>query len=239
MDQCTANDWGLRSRRYRGIYGVALVLHGDVSAEIRWIKQAIWRREQEGYLTLADWYRTVLCARFFFEIISGREKPPARVLARNMLTLVGVTFTAQKRICALVKQVRQNPQFDQNGHHIGQMRNRSWACSLSCQEEARALATQHLAEAKRIVSQFGPSPMLAKIDAALGGILPDWQLAPSRRHDPQRTLCPRRARDGCDRRFRRNCNALCYDRFTSIPAGRNAQIAALFAIERPSAAQRR
>jgi hypothetical protein len=167
MDQCTANDWGYALAGTEGIYGVALVLHGDVSAGIRWIKQAIWRREQEGYLTLADWYRLFLC-EVFLEIISGREKPPARVLARNMLTLVGVTFTAQKRICALVKQVRQNPQFDQNGHHIG--RCEMILGLLFKAKKKRALAIQHLAEAKRIASQFGPSPMLAKIDAALADL---------------------------------------------------------------------
>jgi class 3 adenylate cyclase len=167
MDQCTANDWGYALAGTEGIYGVALVLHGDVSAGIRWIKQAIWRREQEGYLTLADWYRLFLC-EVFLEIISGREKPPARVLARNMLTLVGVTFTAQKRICALVKQVRQNPQFDQNGHHIG--RCEMILGLLFKAKKKRALAIQHLAEAKRIASQFGPSPMLAKIDVALADL---------------------------------------------------------------------
>jgi len=30
-----------------------------------------------------------------------------------------------------------------------------------------ALALEHLTEAKRIVSQFGPTPILARIDAAL------------------------------------------------------------------------
>jgi hypothetical protein len=30
-----------------------------------------------------------------------------------------------------------------------------------------ALAVQHLTEAKRIASQFGPTPMLARIDAEL------------------------------------------------------------------------
>ena len=34
-------------------------------------------------------------------------------------------------------------------------------------KKKRALAIHHLAEAKRIASQFGPTPMLAKIEAAL------------------------------------------------------------------------
>ena len=28
---------------------LALVLHGDIGAGIRWMEQAIWRREHEGY----------------------------------------------------------------------------------------------------------------------------------------------------------------------------------------------
>jgi hypothetical protein len=34
-------------------------------------------------------------------------------------------------------------------------------------KKKRALAVQHLTKAKRIASQFGPTPMLARIDAEL------------------------------------------------------------------------
>ena len=34
-------------------------------------------------------------------------------------------------------------------------------------KKKRALALQHLTEAHRIISQFGQTPMLARIDAAL------------------------------------------------------------------------
>ena len=34
-------------------------------------------------------------------------------------------------------------------------------------KKKRALAVQHLNEAKRIEAQFGPTPMLARIDTAL------------------------------------------------------------------------
>ena len=34
-------------------------------------------------------------------------------------------------------------------------------------KKKRALAVQHLTEAQRIISQFGQTPMLARIDAAL------------------------------------------------------------------------
>lgn len=74
-------------------------------------------------------------------------------------------LTAERRILALVKRVRQNPQLDPNGHLFG------W-CEMILgllykAKKKRALSVQHLTEAKRIISQFGASPMLMKIEAAL------------------------------------------------------------------------
>jgi hypothetical protein len=37
-------------------------------------------------------------------------------------------------------------------------------------KKRRGLAVQHLTEAKRIISQFGQTPMLAKIEAALAEV---------------------------------------------------------------------
>jgi hypothetical protein len=81
-------------------------------------------------------------SEIYLEIISGKEKPSAKVLARNMLTLVAVMFTAEKRICALVGRVRQNPQFDSNGHAIG--RCEMILGLLYKVKKRRALAVQHL-----------------------------------------------------------------------------------------------
>jgi hypothetical protein len=95
---------------------MALVLHGEISEGIRWMEQSISKREQEGYRAAADWYGLFLC-EIYLEIISG-TKPPPKVIARNILTLVAVMFTAQKRICALTERARQNPMVDPDGHHI-------------------------------------------------------------------------------------------------------------------------
>jgi hypothetical protein len=151
-----------------GPYGIALVLNGKIGGGIHWIEQAISRREYEGYQIAADWYRAFLC-EIYLEIISGGEKPPAMVLLRNMLTLVRVMFTAQKRIPALLGKVRQNPQLDPNGYHIG--RCEMILGLLYKVKKKRALAVQHLTEAKRIVSQFGSTPMLTKIEAALAEVV--------------------------------------------------------------------
>jgi hypothetical protein len=82
-----------------------------------------------------------------------------------MLTLMRVMFTAEKRIPALIEQIRQSPRFDPNGHYGAR-----WAMGLGLLYKAKkkhALAVQYLTEARRIESQFGPTPMLARIETAL------------------------------------------------------------------------
>ena len=131
------------------------------------MEASILRRENEGYRTAADWFRMFLC-EIYLEIISGKEKPSANVLARHFFVLMRVMFTAENRIIELVSRVRQNPQFDLNGHYIG--RCEMILGLLYKAKKKRALAVQHLTEAKRIASQFGATPMLARIEAALAEV---------------------------------------------------------------------
>ena len=147
-----------------GAMGVALAVRGELAAAIRWMEEAISKREKEGYRVAADWYRMFLC-EIYLEIISGKDKPPLRVLMRNALTLMIVMFSAPKRVAALVARVRENPQFDPNGHFIG--RCEMILGRLYKAKKKGAVAVQHLTEAKRIASQFGPTPILARIDAEL------------------------------------------------------------------------
>jgi class 3 adenylate cyclase len=164
MALCAANNWQQHLAGLDGVFGVALVINGKIGDGIRWLEQAILRREREGYRVCADWFRLFLC-EVYLEIISGSEKPPARVLVRNILTLARVAFTAEKRILALVDRVRRNPHFDPNGHFVG--RTEMILGLLFRIKKRRALAVQHLREAERIASQIGPTPMLARIQAAL------------------------------------------------------------------------
>jgi class 3 adenylate cyclase len=164
MDQIKAGGWLYMLAGCDGTMGVALAVRGELAAAIRWMEEAIAKREKEGYCIVADWYRMFLC-EIYLEIISGKEKPPLHVLMRNAPTLVIVMFSAQKRVAALVARVRANPQFDPNGHFIG--RCEMIMGRLYKAKKKSALAVRHLTEAKRIASQFGPTPMLARIDAEL------------------------------------------------------------------------
>ena len=164
IHECVENKWNLYLMALDGVWGVALVIRGAIGKGIRCLENSILRREQDGYRAVADWQRLFL-SEIYLEIISGKERPSASVLARNALTLVSVTIMARKRILKLVERVRQNPQFDPNGHFIA--RCEMILGLLYKSKKKRALAVQHLTEAKRISSQFGPTPMLAKIEAAL------------------------------------------------------------------------
>jgi hypothetical protein len=67
-----------------------------------------------------------------------------------------------------VQLVPQNPQFDPNGQFFG------W-CEMMLglpykAKHKRELAVRHLTEGEVIMSQFGQSPMLAKIESALAGL---------------------------------------------------------------------
>jgi hypothetical protein len=74
-------------------------------------------------------------------------------------------FTASSRIRALTTCIMENPHFDPAGFHFGRVQ---MALGLLYKvKKKRALALQHLTEAKRILSQFGQTPILARAEAAL------------------------------------------------------------------------
>ena len=147
-----------------GILGVCQVLQGNIGNGIHLLEEAILRREREGYRTVADWYRLNLC-EVYLQVLGGNEKPPFSTLLRNLPILLKVMVTAPSRIPVLVSHVLENPHFDPAGHFTG--RAQMLLGLLWKIKKKRALAVQHLTEARRIFSQFGQTPILARADAAL------------------------------------------------------------------------
>jgi hypothetical protein len=74
-------------------------------------------------------------------------------------------LTASSRIRALVTHVLENPHFDPGGFHVG--RSKMILGLLYKAKKKRALAVEHLTEAKGILSQFGETPILARVETAL------------------------------------------------------------------------
>jgi hypothetical protein len=153
-----------------GVVGVCKALQGNLAEGIRFVEQAILSQENEGYRVAADWFRLMLC-EVYLQVIAGNEKLPLPVLLRNLPILLSVIVTGPSRIRALVAHAIKNPQFDPNGHFVG------WANMilglLYKIKKKHTLATQHLTEARRILSEFGESPMLVRVDTALAEIRKD------------------------------------------------------------------
>jgi hypothetical protein len=74
-------------------------------------------------------------------------------------------FSASSSIQTMATRVLANAHFDRGGFHVG--RAQMILGLLYKTKKKSALALQHLAEAKRILSQFGQTPVLARIETAL------------------------------------------------------------------------
>lgn len=147
-----------------GAMGVCKILQGDFSGGVRFIEEAILRREGEGHHVAADWYRVILCDAYL-QFIAGNEKLPLLTLLRNLPFLLKMTLVAPARIRALATSLLEDPQFDPAGFHIGRAKMILGLLDKAKKKPAPAVA--RLNEAKRIFSQFGPSPILSRVDAAL------------------------------------------------------------------------
>ena len=147
------------------IVGVCKALQGNIKDGIRIIQDAIAKREREGYRDAADWYRGFLI-EVYLQIIAGNERLSLPTLLRNLPVLLRVTITGSTRIRALIRGIRENPHFDDAGVIEG--RAQMHLGLLYKIKKKRASAVQHLLEAKRILSQFGQTPILTRVETALG-----------------------------------------------------------------------
>jgi class 3 adenylate cyclase len=146
-------------------WGLAIVMQGNMGTGIGLIEAAIAGREEQGLRGYADLSRLLLCEVYLKMISGSGRRPSLRFLAHNLWTLLRVALSVEARVSTLVGRVRQNPGLEPDGLTIGH-------CEmilglLYTAKKKRAVAVPHLKEAKRIVAQFGPTPMLARIDAAL------------------------------------------------------------------------
>jgi class 3 adenylate cyclase/tetratricopeptide (TPR) repeat protein len=147
-----------------GVMAVGKVLSGEIGGGIRLLEEAILRRENEGYRVAADWYRLFL-GEIYIQIISGTEKLSFLALVRNMLIILKVTITASSRIPGLMRSVFNSSHFNPSGHHVG--RAQMILGLLYKAKKKRALALEHLTEARRILAPFGQTPILARVETAL------------------------------------------------------------------------
>jgi tetratricopeptide (TPR) repeat protein len=147
-----------------GVIGICRVLQGKISDGILLLEAAIAKQERAGFQRAADLYRLQL-GEIYARIVTGSEKLPLTILLRNLPILLKAMATAPSRLRALTACLLENPYFDPAGHHAG---HANLLFGLLCKaKKRRALALQHLTEAKRILSQFGQTPILTRVETAL------------------------------------------------------------------------
>jgi hypothetical protein len=145
-------------------FAACKILQGNIRDGFHLIEEAILKREKEGDRSSADSTRLFL-AEIYLQMITGEKPPPLPILLRNLPTILRVMMTAHSRIPDLVKRVMASTGFDPAGHHIG---HAQMILGLFYKvKKKRVLALQHLTEARRILSQFGETPILARVETAL------------------------------------------------------------------------
>lgn len=149
--------------------GLARIFRGDIAGGIRFIEDAISKRQEEGNLRQADGYRITLC-EVYLQIIGGNGKLPLPVFLRNLPILLKVMMTASSRIRSTIAVIAKKPLADHSGYHHG---HAQLILGLLYKiRKKRALALEHLTEAKRVLSKIGQTPILARVDAALAELEP-------------------------------------------------------------------
>ncbi len=75
-----------------------------------------------------------------------------------------MAMTAPSRIRVAIARVLEDPHLHPAGHHIG--RAHMILGLLYKAKKKGALALEHLTEAKRLLSQFGQTPILTRVDCS-------------------------------------------------------------------------
>ena len=153
------------NRHNTGVFGLSKVLAGNITAGIQLIKQTVETQEKDGCHTAADWYRFYL-SEVYLQIITRKEKLPFVRLLSNLPVIVKVIISASSVIPLWMSGIMANPRFNSEGLHIGRA-NLILGLLYKTKTKKRAQALHHLVEAKRILSKFGQTPILARVETAL------------------------------------------------------------------------
>jgi hypothetical protein len=162
--RCAADGNFYTAAHSEGMIGVCRVLQGKISEGLLLLEAAIAKQETARFQRAADLYRLQL-GEIYARIFAGSEKLPLTTLLRNLPILLKAMATAQSRLLALTTSVLENPHFDPAGHHAGHAK---MLFGLLCKTKKKpAVALQHLTDARRILSQFGQTPILARVETEL------------------------------------------------------------------------
>jgi class 3 adenylate cyclase len=144
--------------------GVALALLGRIADGIRTIQQEIIESDTTGDCTRAAWGRIVL-AEIYIQIISGKEKPAAAVLLRNLWTIVDAMILGARRAHRLLGEAAKVKMLSERGVFIARINFDLGV--LSAMKKKRQAARGYFEKARVVANDQGADNLLQKIDAAL------------------------------------------------------------------------
>ena len=156
-------NWGYEQTLLEPAYGVLTVLRGELAKGISIIQTAIASAQRDRWRAAEDWAKLFLC-EVYLEVLFAKERPSLAVLLKRP-AIIKIFLTGQASIEKLISEVRSNPQFDPDGHHIG--RAEMILGLLYKGRKRRSLAVEHLTQAQRILSQLGPTPIVSRVEMAL------------------------------------------------------------------------
>jgi class 3 adenylate cyclase len=157
-------NWRYEQTLVEPAYGVLTVLKGELAKGISIIQSAIASARRDRWRAAEDWAKLFLC-EVYLEVLFPKDRPSLATLLKNLPAIIGILFIGRSSIERLISEVQCNPQFDPGGHHIG--RAEMILGLLYKGLKRRALAVQHLTQARLIFLQLGPTPILTRVETAL------------------------------------------------------------------------
>jgi len=144
--------------------GVAIALTGRLSEGIRAIRQSMAQLDAAEDRGNATWTRIIL-AEIYIQILSGKEKPPALVVLKNIWTIGDTLFFGHRRATALLSEAATYKQM--NGRGIILARIEFNLGLLSAMKKNRDRALTHFGNARIAAIDQDADMMVKKIDAAI------------------------------------------------------------------------
>jgi class 3 adenylate cyclase len=147
-----------------GALAVGLVLSGRVSEGIKFLESAIAARDADGFRSVAAWNRITL-AEIYLEILTARERPPMRIIVKNLWTFLASMLFGARRAEELLEKAAAHEQL----HERGALRARiNMDLGLLYKLKRQPGRARTFLEMARVPAELqGAASLVGKIDAAL------------------------------------------------------------------------
>jgi class 3 adenylate cyclase len=163
-EEFLARDWHFNVHFTTIQLGIAKVLTGKLREGVRLYERFVHEQDTSGYKGAADVGRIHL-AEIYLEVLSGRRKPPLRIVLKNAPFLIQAKWRGFVRARCLLETAIRNTQFSERG--VMRARIELDLGRLELLEGRSDLARGHLARAQEIAKPLQARAMLTRVEQAL------------------------------------------------------------------------